>query len=209
MHELDTILQTACPTLMVPKFGELEPLTESGHRYLSASDGLWINVKRPWLSLVWPVAQQNEFAMPYGSLEKKIQLSFDKISKEYTDLFLADATAALPNEFGAWLVWDEIEQTLKYRPLKSIEAGPDHLKVERIDLADHESLAVDLHSHAYDNAYFSTIDDEDDRGEVKISGVFGNLDLDRPTMIFRLCTGGRYIDIGTGQIKRREETGLV
>lgn len=164
MHELDMILQEACPTLMVPKYGKLEPLSESGYRYLSASDGLWIEVKRPWLSLVWPVAQQNEFAMPYGSLEKKIQLSFDKISKELTDLFLADATAALPNEFGGWLIWDKIEQILKYQPLKSIEAGPDHLKVERIDLADHESLAVDLHSHGYGNAFFSPIDDVDDLG---------------------------------------------
>lgn len=199
MHPHDEILQSTCPTVMVPRFGNLEPLVASGHRFLSASDGLWIEVKRPWLHLVWPIALQNDFAMPYGALEKKVQFSFDHIPQSLMDAFIVDATAALPNEFGAWLIWDDFDQELKYRPLHSREAGPGHLEVDRPSLEDHESLAIDLHSHGHGKALFSPIDDRDDRGEVKISGVVGKLGRDGAhTMVFRLCTGGVYIDIPAG-----------
>jgi len=195
MHESDAILQKACPTIMVPRFGEFEPLTDPGHRYLAADSGLWIELKRTWLNLFWPVALQNSFTMPYGPLEKKIEFAFDHIPLEMLDLFIADATAALPNEAGAWLIWDEKDKKLKYRLLRSIKAEPDYLEVDRPSLADHEFLAVDLHSHAFDSAYFSPRDDGDDRHEVKISGVIGRLGEEQPEMVFRLCTGGKFINL--------------
>jgi PRTRC genetic system protein A len=195
MNHLDTILQTACPTVMVPKFGEFEPLAETGHRFLAAADGLWVEVKRPWLYLTWPAAQQNEFSMPYGTLEKKIELAFSRIPSDLMEQFKVDATAALPNECGAWLVWDEIQKRLKYLSLKAIEAGRGHLRYERPDLEEHESLAVDLHSHGYFKASFSPTDDSDDHGEVKLSGVLGELDSPDPSTLFRVCALGKYIGI--------------
>jgi PRTRC genetic system protein A len=202
MNNLDAVLQTACPTLMVPKFGEFEPMIKSGHRFHAAADGLWLEVKRPWLHLLWPIAQQNLCAMPYGTLEKKIQFAFGRIPSELMQIFVADSTAALPNEFGAWLIWDDIEKILKYRPLKAIETGPGHLKVERPDLDEHESLAVDLHSHGHYDAGFSPTDNRDDHGEVKLSGVVGKLGTAEPTIVFRLCAAGKYINIevGNGEI---------
>lgn len=190
----DTLLQAACPTLMVPKFGSFEPLDKPGQRYLSACDGLWIEIRRPWLHLLWPIAVQDDFTMPYGALEKKVELAFNKIPPPLIEQFLTDATAAFPNEFGAWLVWNDEEKERVYRPLEATEATGAFLQFERPTLADHESLAVDLHSHGRHRALFSTTDNRDDRGEVKIAGVYGSLDREITTA-FRLCTGGKFISI--------------
>jgi len=53
---------------------------------------------------------------------------------------------------------------------------------------------VDLHSHGHGAAYFSAEDDADDIG-INIAGVFGNLDLPKPTCRFRLVVGRARIDL--------------
>lgn len=194
-HALDIPLQRACPTVMVPLRGEFIPLGKSGHRFLSASDGLWVEVRRPWLHLIWPVALQENYPMPYGKLERKIDLAFRKIPVDLVARFYRDAIAASPRECGAWLVWDDRSRVLKYRPMQAISAGVGHLEAQRPDLEEHESLAVNLHSHGPIPAHFSPTDNRDDRNEVKIAGVIGSLDEDRPTVAFRICTGGEFIDL--------------
>jgi len=194
VHPLDIALQTACPTVMVPMYGELAPFEKTGHRLLSARDGLWLEVRRPWMHLIWPIAQ-TDFPMPYGQVEKKVELAFGKIPMELITRFATDAKAALPNEFGAWLIWDDQAKELRYRAMRSIAAGPAHLEAQRPDLEEHESFAVNLHSHARIQAHFSTEDNNDDRNEVKISGVIGSLHTDQPTAVFRICTGGKFINL--------------
>lgn len=191
-HHLDTVLQEACPTVMVPMYGQLAPMAKSGQRFLSASDGLWVEVSRPWLHIVWPVATQNDFPTPYGKLEKKIDLAFGKIPVDLINLFIADAEAAFPNEFGAWLIWDDNAKQLRYQSMRTIAATPVHLEAERPDIAEHESLAINLHSHGRGHAFFSSDDDADDRGEVKISGVFGSLHRTERSAVFRVCRGQVY-----------------
>jgi len=97
VHPLDIALQTACPTVMVPMYGELAPLEKTGHRLLSARDGLWLEVHRPWMHLIWPIAQ-TDFPTPYGQVEKKVELAFGKIPMELITRFASDAKTALPNE---------------------------------------------------------------------------------------------------------------
>lgn len=98
-------------------------------------------------------------------------------------------------QFGAWLVWDDLKQVLVYRPLKSLFATPDDLKTELPTLAEHESLAIDLHSHGHSSAFFSPKDNTDDQGEVKVSGVYGSIGTEAPDSVFRICTGGIFINI--------------
>lgn len=194
---LDYITQGVCPTLPVPKHGEL-PAMDNGHRFLVADDGLWIEIKRPWLHMIWPLAQQTGVAIPYGSLRRKAQFAFGKLPIDLILDFTNDATAALPNEAAAWLVWDEHTRQLEYLPLPPVSAGSGHIQFERPALAPHESLAVDLHSHGAGPAFFSDQDNQDDAGEVKISGVIGSLtpEGDRlPTVEFRICALGLTIPV--------------
>lgn len=199
-HFLDTHLQTTCPTVMVPLHGEFAPLEKTGHRFLTASNGLWVEIRRPWLHLIWPVALQKNYPMPYGRLETQVELAFEKIPADLVAQFYRDAMAVHPTEFGAWLVWDERAKVLKYQPMQSIKAKVGYLEAHRPDLEEYESLAVNLHSHGPLPARFSPTDDRDDRNEVKIAGVIGSLHKDQPTAAFRICTGGDFIDIDVVKI---------
>lgn len=194
-HPADQALQSICPTVMVPLHGTLESLKENGHRFLSASDGLWVEIRRPWLHLVWPIAQHQGYPTPYGRAERKIELAFNTIDKELIDRFVEDARSSCPYEMGAWLVWDDIQRKLVYRRLETTHAGPASLKFSCPQLAPHESLAVDLHSHCLFPAFFSQEDDRDDLMAVKIAGVFGRTQNTAPESKFRLCIGGKFIEL--------------
>lgn len=199
-HLLDDALQTACPTVMVPKYGNLAPLDKPGQRFLSGCDGLWIEIHRPWLHMTWPVATQTTFPAPYGAVEKKVELAFGKIPPELIARFTADARAAFPNECGAWLIWNDLTKELRYHAMLSLVANPSYLEAQRPDLEKHESLAVNLHSHGRHAAGFSSTDDRDDRNEVKIAGVIGSLHTDSPTAAFRICTGGEFIPLNVEKL---------
>lgn len=195
----DALLQAHVPAVMVPRFRELNwPLDCSGHRYLVAEDGLWIEVKRPWLHLVWPIAP-SPAPLPYGKLQDRMEFAFDW---DAVDLLLAqfeaEAIRALPSEHAAWLIWDGKEEVLRYRSILAISAGPAGIKLHRPQLEAHEHLAVDVHSHGALGAFFSTTDDGDDAGEVKLSVVLGNLDdPGSQTLSMRLCAHGLFIPFET------------
>lgn len=191
----DQILQRTCPTIMVPRFEPLRPLANNGHRFLVAQDGLWLEVKRPWLHLVWPVAENHhQVAMPYGSLEPKVSFLCPGIPGSLIKRFTDDARAALPNEFAAWITWNEQTKAFAYRPLTSTSAGPAHLKLDRPVLGEQEHLVMDVHSHATMKAFFSKEDNRDDAGEVKLSVVFGRLGSDQSmSSKIRLCANGVVI----------------
>lgn len=197
----DAILQAHTPVVTVPRFGELAPLGKSGHRYLVDAQGLWIEVRRPWLHVRAPLASQlfsgdheGEHALPFGKLERLMQYGFsgEDLQRVQT-LFLYDARKAMPDEYAAWAVYDERTQRLNYVPLIAETSSPDALEgIQRPRLEPHEHLAIDLHSHGALSAFFSSTDDADDRGEVKVAVVVGGLD-EEPQWETRLCLLGLFI----------------
>lgn len=194
----DRIIQETAPIIPAPNFGELPPLEHAGHRYIAGRDRVLLEVRRPWLHLRWPLTVQDSFAapLPFGEVDSGITLAFGKIDRALLARFLEAAKAAYPAEHAAWLVWDAREERLKYRELEILKASAGQVTVKRLALEDHESLAVDLHSHADLDAFFSSTDDADDAGEVKISGVVGRLGADAaPTWAFRLCALGIYLPL--------------
>lgn len=190
----DSALQASCPTVMVPRFGAFQPLQESGHRFLVAEDGLWIEAYRPWIYIQQPIARQRAVAMPYGRLTPKVDLAFGKIPRALLDEFADVARRNLPNECAAWIVWSAANG-LTLRQLQSITASPAEVHFHRPKLPDGEHLVIDLHSHGMLPAFFSTTDDQDDSGEIKITAVVGNLDYEKPDYAARLCVQGLFIDL--------------
>lgn len=190
----DIFLQQHTPVVMVPRFGEFEPMTHAGHRFLAAADGLWIEAVRQWLYVRAPIAA-SEVAMPFGQVSAREEYTFHAADiQRVLQRFMADARAALPNECAAWGVWDESASRLRYTPLKAIDATPGSVKFHRPGLGDGLHLAVDLHSHGATSAFFSGTDDADDAGEVKLSIVIGDLGQDEPSIAMRLCVLGLFID---------------
>jgi PRTRC genetic system protein A len=193
----DAIIQEHAPMVMVPSFGELAPLEHAGHRYLASRPGVFLELRRPWLHLVWPMHEQDAIAppLPYGELGQRITLSF-KLQRELLQRFLEEAKRVAPFEHAAWILWDARAQQLKYFDLDIQSFGSGEVVYKRPELEPHESLAVDLHSHGAAAAFFSSTDDADDAGEVKIAAVVGSLaDGAEPTWALRLCALGIYIDL--------------
>jgi len=189
----DALLQSHTPAIMVPRYGQLPKMDKPGHRYLVAEDGLWIEVLRPWLHAVVPWSH-TAIALPFGKVEKRIAYAFEAEDlSRICRLFLLDAGLAMPNECAAWGVYDERSERLELRPLLADSASPGGVSFQRPRLAEHEHLAVDLHSHGAIDAFFSPTDDEDDEGEVKISVVAGTINQE-PTLATRLCLLGEFIE---------------
>jgi len=190
----DALLQRQVPTIAVPRFGPLDPLERNGHRFLAGGTGLWLELRRPWLYLRQKVAWC-EVAMPYGDPGEAVEYAFSAQAVLAMQAnFRHDAEYSMPNEAAAWGVWNERTGRLEYRLLAPLEASPAGIRFERPRLADHEHLALDLHSHGALPAGFSATDDDDDAGEVKVATVYGGIGTDAPSWATRLCALGLFIE---------------
>lgn len=194
MDPRDVALQSITPSVAVPRFSSLDRLEQPGHRFLVASDGLWLEAKRQWMYLCWPLAMQVDVPMPYGRLEPLVELAFGKLPSALLDEFIEMAKDRCPNECAAWIVWNEQDESLRLIPLEEISVGTAHVQFHRPVLAGHEHLVVDLHSHGKLPAFFSGTDDHDDAGEFKISVVVGNCDSQNTSIRSRICANGLFID---------------
>lgn len=195
---LDVALVRAAPVAVVPMHSEFQSLEQSGHRFLMARDGMYLEVRRPWLHVIHQLATQTAVCMPYGAIEAKVEFGFGKIGTAIEELRAFGEIARLksPIESAASVIWnDETGEWAVRYPLPIGEPTTGHIQFQQVLLAEREHLAIDLHSHGLSPAYFSPTDDQDDAGAVKISGVFGNLDQPVPTVAFRLCLLGLFIPI--------------
>lgn len=197
---LDAALFDSAPTVAVPKHAAFAALQDVGHRFLMTADGVFIEVRRPWLHVIQQLSKYGDAGPrpPYGTIEPKIELAFGRLSAALPHMraFAEEARNALPNEHAAWIVWNHDAQTLEYVALHTSSASPNAITYDRPALRDGESLAIDLHSHGADAAFFSEQDNADDVGEVKVSAVFGGLgDGGTPSVAFRLCVLGMFVPL--------------
>lgn len=196
--QMDMALLAAAPVAAVPRHAPFHPLQEAGHRFLLAEDGLYLEVRRPWLHYIHQLAKQTAVAIPYGAIAGKCELDFGSIGSALVQMkeFAAKAKEDAPLEAAASLLWDHAKKSWRIEYPEIVgEASASHIQYRQVEPGPDESIAIDLHSHGHLGAFFSGTDDEDDRGAVKISAVFGNLDTDAPTVAFRLCVLGLYIPI--------------
>jgi len=196
--QMDIALLAAAPVAAVPRYAPFHPLQESGHRFLLAADGLYLEVRRPWLHYIHQLAKHTAVAIPFGEIAKKCELDFGSIGSALPQMkeFAAKAKADAPLEAAASLLWNHAEKSWRMEYPKIIgEATPGSIQFEQVVPGEDESLAIDLHSHGHLGAFFSETDNADDRGSVKIAGVLGDLDKAQPTVAFRMCVLGLYIEI--------------
>lgn len=194
LHPLDQVLQNCVPVAIVPKHGKFEPLDKDGHRYLVASDGLWLELRTPWLHLRYPVAQQDAVPMPYGSLHPLVDFKVETPSMEFLGRFIQQGISELPNETGAWITVKDGQ--LRFHRLTSIHADQDRLAYECPVLEEGETLFIDLHTHGKAPAFFSRTDDEDDRNSVKVAICVGYPKAgEPPQVVARLCALGLFLEL--------------
>lgn len=207
MNPIDTVLQSVTPTVMVPRHEPFQPLQTNGHRFLAASDGLWLEAKRPWLYLCWRLSEQTTVAMPYGTLQQTLVVQ--PVQSDLMDEFIAMAKNAYPLECAAWVVWDENSGEQELVPMVPTVATVASVQFERPRLKEGQHLLLDLHSHGTLAAFFSSEDNRDDRGEFKLAGVLGKVN-GLVEAKFRLCANGLYVPLpdrlyGTQHLQMMEE----
>jgi len=196
MDSRDVALQSVMPTVMVPRFSELEELDTPGNRILMAANGIWLEVCRAWVYLRTPIALPPRIPVPYGLVREELRFGFDKLPKAMVEQFIEQARMRIPNECAAWIVWNQRTNSWKLLMLEERSVSPGHVEFNRPTLGEDEHMVLDMHSHGLLDAFFSSTDNYDDgRGEVKIAGVIGNLDKPEATASFRLCANGVFVPL--------------
>ena len=190
----DAALQQTCPCVSMPMFGPL-PGLDAGQRMLLGRNGVFLQMRTPWLDCTTRVGQLAErLPLPYGDVVERIAFSFGAIPIRLLERFIEVARAVLPDEIAGALIYDEHRQTLVLRIHEGLDVGRGHVRYRIADLGEGEVLAVDLHSHGRLGAFWSADDDRDNHG-VRVCGVFGNLDRATPTAKFRLVLNGHSVPL--------------
>jgi len=193
MNILDMTLQRSFPTVMVPRNEAVAEMHAPGERLLVAENGVFIEIRRPWLSLVRQIAEFNvRTAVPYGRISASTRLLCETIPADLVGTFSAMARKAHPMETGAWIVWSPSTQAFRLAPVGIVAHTAGSLRYQPPALASDEVLVMDCHSHGAHPAYFSSTDNEDDRHDVKMSLVIGNCDRPSPSIAVRLCAKGIF-----------------
>lgn len=185
----DLVLAAHAPVTTVPMFGQYEPMEGVGHRFLVASNGLWLEARRPWCRVLWPMALQHQVRMPYGPLKEAVELAFD-LPTWAIDRFLVDARAVYPLEVGAVLIWSATSKEMRYHRCETLLNTEASLRQKWPRLAQDEWVVMDLHSHGASDAYFSAKDRADTGSEFMIAAVVGCVRGEQPQTVASLfCCG--------------------
>jgi PRTRC genetic system protein A len=188
----DAALRQSCPCVSVPLFSAL-PELDAGQRMLLGRNGVFLQMRTPWLDCTTRVGQLAErLPLPYGDVVERIAFRFGAIPIRLLERFIEAARAALPDEVAGALIYDEHTQTLSLRLHEGLDVDRGHVRYRIADLGEGEVLAVDLHSHGWLGAFWSAADNRDDDG-VRVCGVFGNVDRTTPTAKFRLVLNGHCV----------------
>lgn len=193
MDKRDIALQRSCPSVCIPRFGQLERPATNGERVLVGSNGTFLEVTRSWGYFIRRIAAfESSVALPYGEGTAFQQLAVDKLPRDLFEQFNEHARTNSHVEVGAAILWNEHTGKCRLALSESLAAGPGHLTYKLADLAEGEHLLVDCHSHARFSAGFSKQDNADDQHNVKFAYVIGNCDRTVPTYALRLCLKGIY-----------------
>ncbi|MDR2032805.1 MAG: PRTRC system protein A [Azoarcus sp.] len=188
---MDAVLQTACPVIAAPRFGELPPM-ENGQRIVVGSNGLFVQVRLDWLDCIQPLTVDSPaMRLPYGHVYERIVFSFGVLPVRLIEAFIAAAKTRLPDEVAGALIYSRQAGTLRLAMCETLRASPVQVRYRLPELTDDETVALDLHSHGHGAPFWSDEDDRDDMG-IKIAGVFGHLHRLRPDARFRLAINGLF-----------------
>ena len=223
LDERDRALQDSCRCLSMPLFSRL-PELQAGQRMLLGRNGLYLELKNPWLDCCVNVASLPAgLTLPYGVVSSHLSFAFGRLPLDLLQEFIALARAACPLEVAGALIYTATDNaqddepngcyqngcgqngcgqngrrqgrgTLRLRLHESISVGCGHVRYRIAALDVGEYLAVDLHSHGRLPAFWSDQDDRDDNG-VRVCGVFGRLDRPQLEARFRLVLNGHHIDL--------------
>jgi len=192
MDKRDLALQSTMPTVVVPRFGNFQELREPGDRILIAANGVFLESSRRWGYFVRQVGSLGPVVVPYGTCQPVTRLIAAKLPIELLKAFNDFAVATPDVEVGGSIIWNEVTDKYRLAMSKSLQANGSFLRQELASLGPDEHLVIDCHSHAHHGAYFSSEDDNDDKGSTKFAYVVGHCDQESQSTALRLCLKGVF-----------------
>lgn len=194
MDKRDVALQLQLPVIPVPRFSKYVRETRPGDQLLVASNGIFLEVRRAWSTIVRKISDIC-VPVPYGAMEESTQLHCGTVPKDLLLQFAISAQEHSSVEIGASIVWNQFSNQFSLVPSNIISTTAHSLKYERPALNPGDHLVVDCHSHAHHAAGFSTTDNADDMHEVKFSYVVGNCNKAVTSQAMRICVRGIFNEI--------------
>ncbi len=173
-NRLDQIIQKHMPVVIVPTYGELDALETGKTRFLMGKDGLYLETKQPWGSLIKKLWHSPRY-LPYGWVLEKDE--FAEVLTEAKEIImdkivpLAAKYAREGKEYAGFIAWHP--SGYEYVPVEFTSTAAS-VKYKAPTAASGAHIAIDVHSHGQIRPFFSQPDDADDVGGVKICVVLGN-----------------------------------
>jgi len=175
MNKYDEIIKKNMPVVVVPAYEPL-PQNEIGKtRFLMAREGLYIQTTPPWGTLT-RIVWRSPRPLPYGAVEE--ENTFVKVLDDATNIIksvivpVAAKYARYGKEYAGLITWHP-DGYYEHLPVDFTSTEVEiSYRVPKVSNGAH--IAIDIHSHGRIRPYFSTTDDADDAGGVKIGVVLGN-----------------------------------
>lgn len=183
------------PMLVAPVGESISNPQQPGTRFIASSQGLVREVSTEWLLHRKLIAPAN---LPYG----QVQTGFALLKKAPRSLwreFIDQARTALPNECAAVFVLNTMTGTWRLAMREETFTSRDRCDYIEPDIGGDEIKVVDIHSHGHAPAFFSTIDDLDDSGGLKVAAVVGNVSSERPQVAIRLVVLDEFVPLSLAE----------
>lgn len=195
MNMLDQFISTQFPVKPVLN-SSYEKLAAPGTRFLVSANGIMREEKRDWGYFRVPFITSENRKLPFASLDDAVEIC--AVPHMLFIQFAEHALICLPNECAAGFIFNRLDQTWRIEFYTANVATSSEVDFDIPSLCINEVLVVDIHSHGYHPAYFSSKDNKDDKAGVKVAAVlsFANgRTVDQSKIIFRACVEGVFIPL--------------
>lgn len=187
----DQAIFSATPTLPAPRYGILPECPIGTHRFVMASNGVFVQARTAVMTLCLKIADAVP-GIPYGTMDEALYLTGGIISHELIREATARSARAAPDEWAGLIVLDESGRYQLIEP-QVTAASPSRITWLR-DQVPEDRLVIDMHSHGDGPAYFSATDNESDaRGGIFLSLVLGRCRDEQPEYLLRAAVHGLLV----------------
>lgn len=194
VSRMDQAIAAVAPLYPACHVGNLPTLNNFCKRYIVACDGVHLESRNAHLHVAFNVAP-SEQTLPYGMQQQFITLAHGLIPLALFNEAQRRAQTDAPKEWAGWIVWNDTANCYELREGCVISAGAAHVRYQLPD--DLNNLIVDIHSHGHGDAYFSQVDNNDDRatGGLYFSMVLGQCHQVCMTHVMRINVDGSFFPI--------------
>lgn len=182
---IDAMVLSNFPVAVAKHSQPIEEPAAFGQRYIVGQQGLFREVSTPWL-LARNLIAYAQMPTPYGFVEECAVLKCGSPPADLWRDFIEHAKKESPVECAGLMIWNAQTQRWRLAIREVTYATSDRVDYMEPELHEDELAVVDVHSHGLHKAFFSSRDNRDDSGSIKVSAVIGRLDLEVPEVSIRL-----------------------